>query len=332
VFAGMEGCDTAAAMWAILAASPAEKGAANMAAVARTFSALPAHLRLSLGPPLVDRLLARNAASTVRVITDAMGRGRAEAAPETLLAEAELDLENGHAGAATNRAETALAAGGPSAAKAMVTLVEARTAAGAPIDPEVTAALAAMLAEHQNDPLAADLSRAYQLALAGSGQFELAFASAHDGRVAPEVWQRLAMDGTDDDVLLFASAPPPFPVPSEAAVLLAGRLQGLGFNDLSAAWHLAQTPSAEGADPTQQPERSADVAPPDRSDRWQQNWGAVAGSDDGAWTALAQRVTAVGATASDAGPLAEATRLVGESAATRALIGQLLPPGDRQGG
>lgn len=324
VFDGMAHCDSAAALWSLLAASPDATDLPNVAAVRRAFSALPRHLRLALGPRITDRLLLRNQPTAVQGIIDAMDRGATTPAAATLLAESDLDLHRGAVDGALANAEAALHEGGVAAPAALIALVRARSAAGAAIDPSVVVALEAMQDEHDGSAIAADLAEARQLALIGSGQFA-ALRSEQEGPVPAVFWDVLADRGTDDELLQFAFAVPETDVSTMAAGVIAGRLETLGFADAANTWH-AFAAARKDADPS--PGRTVDDAA--RIRRWQQDWSAIATTEGDPWQDLAVQVTGLQPSAVQP-PLAEATRLVGASQTTRALIDALLQSTDQFG-
>jgi hypothetical protein len=329
-FDGMAQCDSFAALWALLA-GPVQP---NTTAVQRAFSALPAHLRTHLGPRVVERLLALGQAAAAQNIIAAMGRGATTADSATLLAHAALDLHDGAAEQAVAKAEMALAEGGITTPAALVALVNAQIAADQVIDPSVATALAAMQIEFANDVMAPDLAAAHQLALIGSGQY--AAAMALDKTAVPAAfWAILATRGTDDDVLQFAFDPPAAEIPAANALVVAKRLQRMGFTDAAQGWR-DRAGIVPADDTTLQPTAETASAPAavlardivtvddPRPDRWQQNWSAVAGHEDGPWSALAAQIAPAGTPAQTEPPLAAAGRLVDDSKVTRDLVGQLL--------
>jgi hypothetical protein len=75
-FTGMQTCDTAAALWATLAMPKLTPGSApHPDAVLRAFSALPAHLRRTLGPDLAAKFLDIDDVATARSISHSVQRG-----------------------------------------------------------------------------------------------------------------------------------------------------------------------------------------------------------------------------------------------------------------
>ncbi len=349
-FDGMAHCDSAAALWALLSTPPDAPEMPNVAALQRTFSALPRHLRLTLGPQIAERLLTLDQPAAVQGIVDAMARGVTAPDARILLAESDLNLHNGTIDAAIADANAALKEGGVAAPEAMIALVKARIAAGEPVDPSVAVALAAMIDENAGSPLAAKLDAAQQLALIGSGQFAPVFSRGGD-QVPSVVWDVLAKRGTDDQLLQFAFVVPDTGLSNSAATVISQRLKVLGFPDAAKSWHdralmlpitgdsirhadepiqTAQGSSAAAASA----EPVADSSLPDeatRARRWQQDWSAIATAEGDSWKDLAAQVVSP-KTAVTEPPLAEATRLVEGSKMTRDLIQGLLQSTGSPGG
>ncbi len=248
--AGQEVCDTAAAMWATLALatggdSPARK--INAGAVARTFSALPVHLRRHLGPPLIQLFLDRGDPETARILRDAILRTPVPSDAATALMDAGYRLATGDAEGAVEGASAALAAGGAEGAAAAVTLVEAAFADGKKVPPDLPGTVAAFLIEARGSPQEAALARAMVLAQAMTGQFADAFATLPQSpATARDLWSLAADSAGDDDLLRQALARPLPDVSPETALTVASRLQALGFADAALAW-LGRGGLAEGA-------------------------------------------------------------------------------------
>ena len=94
--AGMEVCDGAVALWAVLAQPDLLTGKkVQTGSILRAFSALPLHLRRHLGPTLAGRFLAQGDTGTVRAIRDAILRPGGDPGPAVRLMEAELDTAEG---------------------------------------------------------------------------------------------------------------------------------------------------------------------------------------------------------------------------------------------
>jgi hypothetical protein len=240
-FAGLEACDTPAAMWALLGnPAPVAGGALNNDAALLAFSALPVHLRQLLGPRMAERFLAREDAESARAVRDAILRAPGTAGAATDLLQAEMDMKSGDPKAAEAKLVNILADSGPHATEALITYVEARVAQSLPIPPDIAPALEAMLMEHANAKDAPKIRRALALAQAASGDFRAAFDAAPAlGKTEAEIWHILAVVGEDRAILDYAILaenrmhPDIAPETSEA---LARRLLKLGFAKDAALW------------------------------------------------------------------------------------------------
>jgi hypothetical protein len=247
-FANMGGCDTAAALWALLAAPvDAPPVDTNIAAVQRAFSALPPHLRLQLGPMLADRALAMGQMELARSVADAAGRTSDSPVGPQALVQAEVDLAAGNFSDVATAMDALLAQGGSSAPAALILLVEARVALAEPVGSDIPGVAAAMLRENAGGALEPKLHRAWVLAMADAGDFEGAFAAAPAAADLPEIWSLLARNGQDADVLMHAVAPPATDasMATEVPALMANRLLTLGFADAAAAWLRVGSPAAD---------------------------------------------------------------------------------------
>jgi hypothetical protein len=337
VFDGMAQCDSFAALWSLLAAAPERVEKPNLASLQRAFSALPRHLRLTLGPRITERLLALDQPAAVQGILGAMGRGATATEAASLLVESGLDLHTGAVDDAVANAEAALEEGGIASPAALIAVVRGKIAAGSEIDPSIVVSLEAMLQEHAGTAIAADLTDARNLALIGSGQFAAAHAQ-NAGALPPAFWDVLARKGTDDEVLHYAFVVPESAVSPVAAGTFAQRLQDLGFVTAADDWAAL---ARDGADDSRNDSAASrlsvdgaalvqDVDLPDaaRLRLWQQDWAAIATSDADPWKDLAAQVALPPTTAAEPA-LAKATRLVEGSKTTRALIAGLLQsPGE----
>lgn len=201
VLAGFGTCDTSAALWSALADPPAGSRFVNGPAVLRSFSALPVHLRRHLGPRLAEDFMTRGDAVSARAVRDAMVRAPGNAGRAAALTDARLAMAEGMS---TPIDSLAAISGEPGStgATALALLVEQQVAAGETPSAENVVALASMLREHRGSEAGLRLSRAYRLALAATGDFDLAFAQRD---LAPEadaeVWRLLAESGADSEVL-----------------------------------------------------------------------------------------------------------------------------------
>ncbi len=320
-FSGMEACDTAAALWAFLAADIPPQNMVNMAALKRSFSALPAHLRTHLGPILIEKLLRRGAEDVAVDIRGAMDRGARDDTRAVALATSDILLATGGAEQAVGQLQDVLADPGVMQAQATVKLVIAQTAADEPVAPETVAVIEALLEEYQGHALSVDLLDAYGLALAGSGQFSQAKQFSEQGHsLDPVFWQVLADRGSDDDLLRHATTPVPENVPKKAAALIADRLLGLGFVAEAALWRPL---NADPAPITLVPSDDALPTETVRAARWTGDWQTVASMDAGAWEGLATQLGNAGLQP-QATTLALATETLNQSQTSRELIDQIL--------
>lgn len=238
-FAGMLGCDGQAAFWAAVAETRLLPPDVNEAAVLRSFSALPSHLRQLFGPSLVDRFLKGGDAVTARVLRDAMARGSGQ--ESVRLVDADLALQSGQPELADSLAQAALADGGPSGADALVTMVEAHVASTAPLTLAEVTAVDALLEERSDEP---NLQRAAVLAHALVGDFDRAFSlfgelpPASNAKIGPDLWALLAAAGPKGAVLthaVLAADAEPLARP-ETRGILAQRLTEYGFGPAALRW------------------------------------------------------------------------------------------------
>ncbi len=237
-FAGMTACDGPAALWAALVTPTLSPSEVNAPAVLAAFSALPPHLRRSLGPGLTEKFLRAGDGSTAQSLRDAMLRGDPAAAT---LVDARIALRRDQPEQAAAEAEAALARGGPDSAAALVTLIEARFQARKPLAPADVTAVAAMRHEQPDDPA---LTRAMILAQGLAGSFDAAFADLQSApaqvlaTTTPDLWAVLAEMGPDSAVITHAILPA-LPAPSAAEqtrLQLAKRLTDLGFGAAAQIW------------------------------------------------------------------------------------------------
>ena len=182
--AGMADCDTAAALWAVMAEVRIPPGATvDHGAVLRGFSALPLHLRRALGPGLVDRFIEVGAPDTARAIRDAILRAAGDHGPGLQMIDARLDLARGDSAGAEASLGAVIGDDGPLGPEALILLIDTHLAEGRPVPLPLTEAAAALGFEHRNAPLGPPLARAQVLGLASRGAF--AEASEELARAGP---------------------------------------------------------------------------------------------------------------------------------------------------
>lgn len=194
--ARMTGCDTPAALWAILAWPELPPDAdVDQGAVLRAFSALPPHLRRSLGPDLSERLLSVRAEFAARSIRDAIARSPAEATPALSLIDARLDIARGDGAAAEMQVDALARSNDPLSADALVLTIRSKLDRGEAIDRDLTESIAALAYERQDGPTGPVLSQLHILSLGSAGDLAEAFQALHrwPGAPAPDVQDATAL-------------------------------------------------------------------------------------------------------------------------------------------
>ncbi len=241
VFAGMAACNTTASLWAVLA-DPAILPVDFMtrSAILRGFSALPVHLRRQLGPVLIGRFLAMKDISTATALQDAILRAPGEPGPEVALMQASMEAAMGRPAVAVARLESLADGPGPTAAAALVVLVEQRASLGQTVDFVQVQVLEEYLKERRGGAQEAQFQHALIVAQGASGDFETAFANLPKSPdAAALLWQSLAQTGSDSALLAHATVPETDPLPAVAkpvATLIADRLLTLGLAAEAARW------------------------------------------------------------------------------------------------
>ncbi len=240
-FAGMAACNTAAALWALLA-DPAIQSVDTIArsAILRAFSALPIHLRRHLGPALIDRFLTMKEISTATALHDAILRAPGESGPVVAMMQANLDAAMGHPAVAEARLEPLANGSGPATATALVALVEQRAILGQTVDFSQVKLLEGYLKERRGGADEADFQHAVIVAQGASGDFDTAFSGLPNAPdAAALLWQTLAQTGSDSAVLAHATVPDSDALPQAAkpvASLIADRLINLGLAAQAGRW------------------------------------------------------------------------------------------------
>jgi hypothetical protein len=239
-FPGQARCDTVSAFWAALA-TDLSLTAENIdeAGVRRGFSALPPHLRRSLGPGLVDRFIAVGNESAVVALREAMGRGLNMSDQELEVLDARIDLSSGKPEDAEARLSDVMADPGPATADAMIALVDARVAQKAAITQDTVTTLEALIEENAGEEKEPELRRALVLAHFASDNVSGAFAALPSSpATASELWSLLADRSSDQDLLAHAvrSVEELPKLPAEITSRLADRLLSLGLSQPALDW------------------------------------------------------------------------------------------------
>lgn len=239
-FAGMAGCDTAAALWSVLAMEEVpQEETVNTPALLRAFSDLPPHLRRNLGRALSDRMLSRGDTATVRMVLKAMERTPGEPAPGSTLVDAGLAVATGEP--PDVEALSALrTATGPDGLRATIALIRASLDAGEAVNTGLVAEAEARLMEFADTPEAPLLQQALAEAQASQGNFARAFdLTAPDSPSAVPIWATLGRRGSAADLLERAVLPSPAArplLPAAVRQTVARRLIDLGFAEPALVW------------------------------------------------------------------------------------------------
>jgi len=205
-FEGMQGCDSAAALWAVLAAGvSASAPDIDKAALFRSFSALPLHLRRHLGPELARLFREAGDLTSAGTIRNAILRAPGEAGAMVRLMEAELQLaQTGDAGAEP-LLQPLIAGSGPTAIEASVRLIMAQVAEGRVVDEALITTAQAFLHEASGHERSAPITEALALGLATHARLAEAMRlpdlSEETGR---KVWDLFATHADDNTFLASA--------------------------------------------------------------------------------------------------------------------------------
>lgn len=239
-FRGLGDCDSPAALWAMLS-NPVSAGETwNIAAIQRSFSALPLHLRQSMGPRLVETLVALGQDAAVPAITNAIRRAGETEDRGVQLMEAEVAADAGDQAKADALLQKLIKDPGPESAKATVALIEGKAERGLPVDLKVVTEMEALAVEYEASPDGPRFQKALVLARALSGDFRLAFSEAPpETDLQADLWRLLSVLGTDDLLLEVAAIEPGDPAPEagrDVAAALAERFLTLGLPAQAAAW------------------------------------------------------------------------------------------------
>lgn len=238
----MAGCDGAIALWAFLGSRDANADA-NTESILLTFSALPGHLRLSLGERLAEQFLEAGNGAAARAVWNAMARTGSPARREVAALAARIEIEGG----SPERAEGALlriaTSNDPLSRQALAQVLESRLARNEAIEPALIEAAAALAFEHRSDPQGAEFAHMEILARARSGALDHAFAAYERWQqYDPEVDRAVTLEGLlislaelADDwrfaqiFLEFQKNPDMHAVSGTVRLRLAERLNDLGF-------------------------------------------------------------------------------------------------------
>ena len=238
---GQAACSGKAALWAALSADhPGKLPGLDRAALRQAFSAMPSHLRQSLGPRLAERLMNDGDMATARAVIDATDRAPGPASPAARLATANLATREGDAPQGERIASSVLPDAGPDRVNALIARANAQLAQKQAVDPALLGDLASIVAEVGDGPEGNELARTRALATASTGDYGQAFALA--APLAPSVhvdlWTMLANGGPDSAIVTYAldQKTAPVTLPLETRLRLSERLLALGFLAEAMRW------------------------------------------------------------------------------------------------
>lgn len=202
-FAGMERCETSAALWAVLSRAvirPSESLA--VPAILRAFADLPVHLRRHFGLALVERFKAQGASDAAAQIARSLERGAGPTDPAVRLIDGTLDGSDESLISLSQESRSM-------EVDALVALIDASFQRHDRVESTVVENLAALLHAHGGDPTRASrLRRALALANALNGSFDEAFALAGDDQVTTlGLWALLPITANDGAFLEYAVRP-----------------------------------------------------------------------------------------------------------------------------
>ncbi|MRH21049.1 hypothetical protein [Rhodovulum strictum] len=241
LFDGQLSCPTRAALWAALARPSIPSSAeVDEAAVLRSFSELPLHLRRHLGPVLAERFLEAGSTEAATRVRNAVARaGDKTRSGELAIVEAKIELSRGETEAAEAQIAEVLSDGGPASPEAVVVRIESQLRAGRVADLDSVRLAEALAYERRDTPMG---NRLVEMAIRGHaslGNFETAFGMLRHHGLEPredlssELVRALARDGSDVDIVREAFSGiltvPALALTPRARLAVADRLLDLGF-------------------------------------------------------------------------------------------------------
>ena len=173
---GYAGCVGPVALWALLEdGGGLASSQIDIPSVLGSFSSLPLHLRVHLGPALLERLTSIGEVEAARTARAAILRAGLVETPDLGLAEARIALAEGDDGEGTRQLEALAAGNGPAATEALMQAIRLHLDKGGAVPPELTATTGALAKEFAHDPLGPRLAVLEILGLASTGDFTTAF-------------------------------------------------------------------------------------------------------------------------------------------------------------
>lgn len=243
---GFETCDSAVALWSVLAGPGLRPGQeVNENAVVRGFAALPDHVKLLLGPRLVEAFVAADRLEAGQMVRNVLQLATEQKTPGAALASARLDTAAGRPAEAETTLGEALADIDPDDPNLLAALAEARLRRGEALDRATFELLESLVFELRGRPEANRIESILAEAMIVSGEFRQArrwIAERLTSRgepVAPALLRRLYLTASErsaDTDFLQLALPQPEGLGRDAAdaqarLAIARRLLDLGLGD-----------------------------------------------------------------------------------------------------
>ncbi|SEQ01260.1 hypothetical protein [Thalassovita taeanensis] len=171
------GCDTSAALWALLASkAPTGELTPNIDAILRAFSAFPEHLKQLTAPELSEKLLAAGEMEAAQSVLRINKRSSTIEPTANQIVSAKIDAQNGELEKASQTYENVLEDTKQLPPESLLAMVDTYLSLGQPISPAMADLISSYAYEYQKDTIGPALSRASILARADSGQFDAAYS------------------------------------------------------------------------------------------------------------------------------------------------------------
>ncbi len=177
----MGACNGKVALWAFVGGPlPYDAGQIDLNSVQSTFSALPAHIRDTLGPILVNRLLKIGQTNAAEAVRNALQRSSSAQNSSLAITQAQLLLASGQPQAAEDSLTATESRNDLNSASRLVLSIDARLMRDQSIDRETTEDVAAQLHQNGDSDLGQKLRRALVLSQGSIGDFDQAFETLSD--------------------------------------------------------------------------------------------------------------------------------------------------------
>lgn len=239
-FQNQEHCNSAVAMWAVLSGSAKDTEEINTTAVLRAFSELPEHLRLNIGPGLLQNFIDLDDSETASLLLRILGRSPLNGIVSIDLVEANLAQLNGDESTAAEKIEEVALGGSENSPEALLQLVEMNFNNRTPLGNDTVGLIETYVLEMRSSDLKTDLESAYAKSLALGSNFRAAFDVAKTLQlkakqdVVPMLLILLA-ESADDltflDLALEALYSESLIVPISPLKAIARRFLDIGFGD-----------------------------------------------------------------------------------------------------